>query len=1155
VLVGAGFSRNARLAAANSALPPLWPDFTQVMSRRLYGDDTSATANALRLAEEYAAVHGRAALDDLIRELVPDESWLPGEAHDRLLALPWTDVLTTNWDTLLERAAQTSLHTRYGVVRTVGDMATTRAPRIVKLHGSMPSHTPFTFTEEDYRRYPSTHAPFVNLARQVFIENELVLLGFGGEDPNFLQWAGWVRDELRDRSRRLYLVGVLHLPTSRRRLLESLNIAVVDLYPAVASLALDARHASGTQLLLSFLEAGKPRSPRKWPFVEEPNEPPSPSLDHYNDVIRTWRANRLEYPGWLLCPPGIRERVRAATELTIARCKPIYKDKPAELLLELARESAWRCLTAGVAPAPWLANAMEAILADAELLARLDSPGKLDIALAISDAARVEGNDVLLERRLGLLQTLRPEASNWVAFFRGLRLRDTLQVSALENLLDDIQGDDPVWLLRRAGLNASVGRLTEARELYRRALVDLRKRLIREPDSIWIRSRLAWAELFARVSQGFFDEKLEADPLARISRDEPALYEHDLDPWREIEHLRFDLHEAERSGFEDRARSDPHFDSGVYGREPVGPRDSFGAESLVAASIQFVLDTFASTGQVGHVSFLAAENRRASAMTDLSVVGAHDRATSLCTVSKRSRLLPQIYRRAVVATMPRDRVTVLVRRMLDFAVACLERCDAATGAGADAFDAHSHWVAELNMAMESLSRLSMREVIDAASLHRTVLSWARRPSLTHWWTHECYARLVSRTWEAVPAAVRPSFTLEHLAFPLVTELAVVDDMDYWPDPLDPAIRYSRPSETGAWDQRLGQLVRLAGPSEKSRKHALRRLVHLLLSGVTTAQESNEIGRALWSSVRGDGLPADTGLHDFVVFEVPAPPGKDCGALFWSAYFAERESVRVDERWLLEVGAGCDQAARRGLPGPSAATARRWAESLMQWRPNASTDPFGWHSVEATSRRTPAFLQHAVFARLENAQFDDVLWNTYMEFAQAVPRALGACAYFCARNVDFTARALEAVRRNLWHGDRPRSLAAAHAVVRWLEDVPHLAWQPLIEDVIALCAVPRHPAASVLWQALAQAVHRDFVPALSLERVLQALEALDRQTDYSTWDALDVHWEEEAPLVIVEAIQTASELINRGHFDPLLTRWSDRPLGDPLPEVRAARPDT
>ena len=33
-----------------------------------------------------------------------DEAYQPGKVHDLLMSLPWTDVFTTNYDTLLERA-------------------------------------------------------------------------------------------------------------------------------------------------------------------------------------------------------------------------------------------------------------------------------------------------------------------------------------------------------------------------------------------------------------------------------------------------------------------------------------------------------------------------------------------------------------------------------------------------------------------------------------------------------------------------------------------------------------------------------------------------------------------------------------------------------------------------------------------------------------------------------------------------------------------------------------------------------------------------------------------------------------------------------------------------------------------------------------------
>jgi hypothetical protein len=99
VMVGAGFSKFARLVSQTGRTPPIWRDFELEMRARLH--EEGAPADPLKLAEQYQAALGRHALDALIRELVCDQQWTPGDLHSRLLGLPWADVLTTNWDTLL----------------------------------------------------------------------------------------------------------------------------------------------------------------------------------------------------------------------------------------------------------------------------------------------------------------------------------------------------------------------------------------------------------------------------------------------------------------------------------------------------------------------------------------------------------------------------------------------------------------------------------------------------------------------------------------------------------------------------------------------------------------------------------------------------------------------------------------------------------------------------------------------------------------------------------------------------------------------------------------------------------------------------------------------------------------------------------------------
>lgn len=295
VFVGAGFSRNGEPAKTHPRPIPLWPDLTRSLIDHLYpvgsGQDwerTSAlhhaqsTSGALRLAQEYEAAHGRQRLDQLLLDLVPDQDWKPGRLHRLLLELPWADVFTTNYDTLLERGTDLVTDRRYILVQTPSEIPFATRPRIVKLHGSFPSIRPFIVTEEDYRVYPRIFAPFVNLVQQSIMESLFCLVGFSGDDPNFLHWSGWVRDNLGKSAPPLYLCGLLNLNDAKRRMLHDRNVTPIDLsplfprqvYPDVAL-----RHRLASEWLLLNLESGRAPDAVFWPrFVARRATPPTPGL-------------------------------------------------------------------------------------------------------------------------------------------------------------------------------------------------------------------------------------------------------------------------------------------------------------------------------------------------------------------------------------------------------------------------------------------------------------------------------------------------------------------------------------------------------------------------------------------------------------------------------------------------------------------------------------------------------------------------------------------------------------------------------------------------------------------------------------------------------------------------------------------------------------
>ena len=74
------------------------------------------------LAHEIEAAFGRPALNQMLRDAIPDLQHEPSPLHVKLLDLPWSDVFTTNYDTLLERACRSVISQRYDVIVNPEDL-------------------------------------------------------------------------------------------------------------------------------------------------------------------------------------------------------------------------------------------------------------------------------------------------------------------------------------------------------------------------------------------------------------------------------------------------------------------------------------------------------------------------------------------------------------------------------------------------------------------------------------------------------------------------------------------------------------------------------------------------------------------------------------------------------------------------------------------------------------------------------------------------------------------------------------------------------------------------------------------------------------------------------------------------------------------------
>jgi hypothetical protein len=245
VMIGAGFSKNADVVDDETSAPN-WEELAVSMFEALYKKPTNeleirdwevqkirktSGKNVLKLAEEYKSVFGRNKLNKFIEANINDEMYIPGDLHKKLLSLNWRDVFTTNYDTLLERTIdKINVKFNYKILTSQNDLPGSTHPRIIKLHGSVDSAKHYIICEEDYRTYPVQFAPLVNTVQQAMLETQLCLIGFSGDDPNFLSWLGWLRDNMGENCPTIYLVGLFqNMSAAEKMTLESQNITIVDL--------------------------------------------------------------------------------------------------------------------------------------------------------------------------------------------------------------------------------------------------------------------------------------------------------------------------------------------------------------------------------------------------------------------------------------------------------------------------------------------------------------------------------------------------------------------------------------------------------------------------------------------------------------------------------------------------------------------------------------------------------------------------------------------------------------------------------------------------------------------------------------------------------------------------------------------------------------
>ena len=730
------------------------------------------------------------------------------------------------------------------------------------------------------------------------METVFCLIGFKGDDPNFLSWSGWVRDNLGEAAPKIYLAGLLRLSPHQRRMLEERGVVPIDLWnhPRAQMWPDHLQHEYATRWILHTLENGEPYDQTIWPSPPEekkreiddrlqpiaevplsvPKRHPRPEMDtssqsyrneppeKIRQVLATWAHNRKLYSGWLVFPSGEEHSVlrRHTNEWEQSILNALPELTPSEQLYAV-RELAWRREVLLEPITPGLEDAAQKALdaIDCENRVVQGDSEEIDdwtgvreawrnVAITLVTDARYDCKEGLFEQRLKSLEPFEDDSADVAHRMhqeRCLWALYDMDFSTLNELLDawNVENSDPVWKLRKAALLTEMRRHEESEPLVQGALNASRKYLAGE-RTISNASRMGWALASTLTSDNRRSVFRRWDEIAPLK----------CHAWNEIDHLRLTMQGTER-------REDaPSYDFGVR-RGSMIRLSNERYNRLIAAYRAVRLpevaglppvtsprdDRFGSVTVVSGVLTLAAEEL-ASLIPELAI----RLVLRLCT-SDTNETLGRVVSRTSVATLTEGSAATLASICMDafdFAQPRLFTPDE-TRAGISSIE-------RMRVALEVLSRLVQRldpEIVDAA-LDKALECYRTPRIMQHHWLTEPVGNLLDRSWKALPGEYRSKRVFELLAAPIVG-MDSSEAGSRFQDPIFSIVKEDLPPRVTSdsedqYREVIDLLLRgLRSSSGQARGLATFRLLQLAESELLTDDDNQEFAKILW----GDSDPVLT----------------------------------------------------------------------------------------------------------------------------------------------------------------------------------------------------------------------------------------------------------------------------------------------------------
>ena len=859
---------------------------------------------------------GRPALDQLLRNTIPDDHYEPSSLHVKLLELPWTDVFTTNYDTLLERASREVARRQYDVVVRQNDLVYSQNPRIIKLHGSFGHKHRLVVTDEDYRLYPLQSPALVNTVRQSLLENTLCLIGFSATDPNFLQWIGWIHDTLGRKSAPLmYMIVSAELTPTQTRMLSDRNIIVIEM-SRYADIGTDDHYASLERFIQYMSSQWNEHSGKSWvPFQDiETQQAQEYTEEVITKLVTAWAKDRQTFPGWVILPRRPRITLWNRTEHWIEYPKQ-DSDVSLSLALRFTYELVWRMerclLPLGDEQVPGIESVLTRYRQESGARISGDTSNHStlrasktrsdhgdmihSICIALMRYFREEGRFDKWEEYDSILQDTLTELSSEhrsrLYYERCLRRLFQLDIKQLRADLDEwpVDNSQPFWEAKRAALQAEIGLLGTAHTTLETSLSSIRAKSSHRPvttDYSNVSEESIVMLLLHSVQQAEHYRRREYSELLRVPEEFherwSVLRQYECDPWTELEIFNHSL--SRRGAPYTPVRRESTFDIGARQRTVTWG----GVDPSIKQAYRFFRFCEDAGLPFRIPGFGICADTAKKALPRVSKFSPYWAIVNLIRIGE-AKAVESMFGRQMIANMSResvDEVVVMCLSALDQIFSVSEKDSRVIGEGL--VESITKVVPEI--LSRCCGRCSSKLKAEMVSL---LLYVYRSPSRQ---VYEGIDNLVYRLISASsPKELIDSIPI-FLEFPTLSCNNPLDEQRF-PNPMEfiGESDHSRRALARCSRSVISQLVSRARTSVGAEKRwNIVSLYALFLNNTLSERQSDQFGAVLWSGRGETGFPNDTGVETQAYLTLPHPPDVDIEERFFGHVrkLATKESLQA-----------------------------------------------------------------------------------------------------------------------------------------------------------------------------------------------------------------------------------------------------------------------